>query len=239
MHDFPLLTCRLFPPVMRGLCFACGKSAVGVASLLALLFCAPALRADDFFVWAEEVDGNVVFHHEGSIDLTGFPIGFAGMSSASINPSEGVYIGSDGPFDIFEGTLSDGSTRPFGAGNGEFASSSSGASFALESEAILLPSNYVSGTSISGSATFNATTLASLGVDTTPFTFDTTVGTNTIHMFTKPPVVDNSAARADLLKQIKKLKKKAKKLKKKGKKAAAKKLGNKAKKLQAQLAAPG
>lgn len=68
-----------------------------------------------------------------------------------------------------------------------------------------------------------------------PFSFSTTVDTNTIHMFTNSiDVVVVAAVQADLLRKIYELKKKAKKTSSRTK---ARKLKKKAKKLQKQLIA--
>jgi len=207
-----------------------------------ILYLAPNSKADDMYVWVEEVGGNVIFHHEGSIDLTGFPMILVAGELPSIRPNNGSYFAINAVSDIYEGVVPDGPTRAFGTGALMAASSLSGDVFACDSgDNLALPEAYVSKSPINGSMTFLATTLATLGVDTTPFTYATTVGTNTVHMFTLSPaeVAARAAAKAKLLRQIRKLKKKARKLKKKGKKAKAKKLGKKVKKLQAQIRALG
>ena len=215
-----------------------------LSTSLSILF-TTFLRADDMYIWAEQVGDDVVFYHQGSIDLTDFPLGNLLTTEPVIVPSSSAYMNGMGNIGVYDMVLPLGPGRPFGAGGLEYADSISGDSFGINTgDELALPVNYESGTPISGTMTFLMTDLGTLGVDTTPFTFNTTVGSNTIHMFTDPNKLAaeeaaEAAARADLLRQIRKLQKKAKKLKKKGKKAKAKKLQKKIKKLKQQLAALG
>ena len=225
--------------------FTGSHSVASLSAALALSFiggAALSLQADDLYIWVEEVGGDVIFHHQGSIDLMGLSKTTTVSLSPTMNPGNGNYRGASGLSDIYTDFVPDGDERMFGTDTSTSASSASGSLFTVDLDTNLgVPAGYTSGSPIDGTMPFLSTDLATLGVDTMPFSYDTTVGTNTIHMFTMPPpvVTDNSAAKAELLKQIQKLKKKAKKLKKKGKKAKAKKLGKKVKKLQAQLAALG
>lgn len=82
--------------------------------------------------------------------------------------------------------------------------------------------------------TFTGETIASLGVNTAPFSCKTTGETNTISMFTPPSELAArkaiiAKANARLLKKIRKLQKKRKNLKKVGRKTKAKKLLKKVK----------
>lgn len=204
----------------------------------------PGVRAGDLYVWTEQVVVDTVFHFEGSIDTTGFPTPTSFTLTPAILPRTGAFIfcnvtGSN--FSNFSGVVPDGVTRTFGMGDNSVPDSTTGDIIGTSGGTDLaLPENYVSGTRVSGTMTFSSITPFFLEVDTTPFTFDTTVGTNTIHMFTRPPIaVDNSALKLALLNKIKKLKKKAKKVSKKGKKAKAKKLKKKVKKLNKRLKALG
>jgi len=209
---------------------------------------AVSIRADDIFIWAQETVSGVTINYEGSIDLTGFPKGVPQIGkkgNGSISPSQGLVNRSAGQFERYQ--VLPGNGRTFGTGASKVASGSSGDLFGLTEESddhLNLDDDYTSHDPISGTFEFLGESLASLGIVTTPFAFKTTAGDNTIRMFTSPAefaaqLAAEAAAKADLLKQIQKLKKKAKKLKKKGKKAKAKKLGKKAKKLKAQLLAPG
>lgn len=212
--------------------------------LTGALVCAtfsPIAQADNVFIWAEEVGVDVIFHHQGSIDLTGFPTPSTNSATAAISPAEGGYL-SAANFDTYTPAVPDPMTRTFGGGSLINPNSVTGDFFVVAALNLGVPENYISKSPISGSMTFLGTDLATLGVDTTPFSFNTTVGTNTIHMFTTPDefaaaeaakAAATASARADLERKIRKLKKKARKLKKKGQKAKAKKL---LKKLKRQLA---
>ncbi len=208
----------------------------------------PTVQADDLYIWAEENGNNVVFYFEGSIDTTGFPTAEPVSLNGFVSPQSGGFsFGSVGSssFSEFSGVIPNGSTRTFGTGGYNVANSTTGDILAASTvDDLLLPAGYVSGTEISGSMTYNATDLATMGVDTTPDSYDTTVGDNTIHMFSKPLVLppanekafENASEKSALFRGIKGLQKKARKLKKKGKKAKAKKLLKKAKKLKKKLA---
>ena len=216
------------------------------AFLVVLLSAGPTSRADDMFIWVEEVGGNVIFFHEGSIDLSGFPMKSVVTATALIAPDSCGYANSNADVDIYSMVLPLGTTRPFGTGGIQFPDSVFGEYFGLgNADELGVPMDYVSGTPISGSMTFLSTDLATLGVTPTPFSFNTTVGSNTIHMFTNPTEVAAAqaaalvAAQSDLLRKTRKLEKKARKAKKKGQLAKAKKLKRKVKKLEKQLTALG
>jgi hypothetical protein len=217
----------------------CDRIFVAV-SLSALV--AATMRADDLYIWAQETMSGVTFFYSGSVDTSSFPVAGAGKGKGkgTIEPSSGFVRFSGSDFDTY--SVLPASGRTYGPGGTIIASDSTGDVFGLDGESgtdMYLATDYTSGQTISGSMEFPGETFSSLEVDTTPFTFDTTVGDNTIHMFTMPPAttIDNSVLKMSLQSKIKKLQKKAKKLSKKGKKAKAKKLKKKAKKLKQQLAA--
>ena len=223
MNARNLLSRRLFP-IVSALLFSAASSS----------------RADEMYIWAEEVGGNVVFYHKGSFDLAGFPVPTTDTSASSINPSSGRYFAIDSTSTIYAGVLPNPMTRTFGTGGATSASSFSGDILVISSTATLgLPLGYVSKTPLSGSITFLGATFGSLGIVATPFSYNTVVGANTVHMFTDPADVAAAAAvaaaRADLLRKIKRLKKKARKAKKKGQLAKANKLKRKIKKLKRRL----
>ncbi len=224
-----------------------GKS-LSVACATLFFFTDPAAKADDIYLWAEETGGGVTISYAGSIDTTGFPSKTSFSGAAVIQPNFGAMLASDSSSDVYSAILPQGSSRTFGSGGLSSAASFSGSSFGIDAEtSLVLPLDYASSSPISGSLGFSGETFASLGIDPTPFTFDTTVGDNTIHMFTMPPFLppanptafDNASEKSALFRGIKGLQKKAKKLKKKGKKAKAKKLLKKVKKLKKQLKALG
>lgn len=222
--------------------------AVAVAVAVALGLSVPALKADDINVWAVESGGDVIFFHEGSINLAGFPdVSQSVTSNSLVNPVTSIYANTGAtvaliPTDIYLEVLPAGSLYTFGSGPGVLATSASGDLFSFGPQALSLPENYASGSPISGSMVFENASLASLGIDPTPKSFDTSVGTNSIHLFLTPAeLAAQRAARAaeisKLQRKIRKLNKKSRKLKKKGLLVKAKKLKRKIKKLQKQLAA--
>jgi PEP-CTERM motif len=123
-----------------------------------------------------EVGGNVVATGSGSIDLSDLtPFATAG-GTAFMNPGFGNMDigGASGAYqDITEYNGVSGPTS-FGADVATFASSSFGDIFGVNAKGpngtgVDVPFNYVSGTALSGSATFDGQTFASLGL--TPGTY--------------------------------------------------------------------
>lgn len=215
------------------------SSAIVLTTILLLECGTLRTKADDMYFWAEEVGGDVVFYHEGSVDLSGFPSPSSGDAEAFINPSLGILINGGLPMHNIEGysVLPNGTGRNFGSGLGTAATSESGSDFGLLDQTLFLPPGYGSGTVISGSMTFTGESFASLGLTPTPVTLSTVVGSSRLFLFSRPPttppitdIVENG-----LLKKIRKLKKKSRKLRKKGKKRKAKRLSKKVKELKTQL----
>jgi PEP-CTERM motif len=115
-----------------------------------------------------EVGGNVVTTGSGTIDLAGLsffefaPPGQARMVPALADmivgsaPDSQTYTGATGP-------------ASFGTGGLAYASSASGDIIAVEAGIIEVPFGYVSGTALSGAATYDGQTFASLGL--TPGTY--------------------------------------------------------------------
>lgn len=202
-------------------------------------------HSDDMFVWAEESEGNTIFYFEGSIDLAGFPtVNTAFSLNRSIRPVQGFYFSGSSPsvpVDSYEGVMPGKASQEYGSGVDEqsFADSDSGDDFGFTSSGISLPVGYVSGTRISGSMTFEGETFSSLGVDTTPRSFDTTVGGNTIHLFRRPgsvdPINNNAITRARLQRKIKAIKKKIKRLKRLNRASEIKRLNKKVRKLRKRI----
>ncbi|HEY1756538.1 MAG TPA: PEP-CTERM sorting domain-containing protein [Bryobacteraceae bacterium] len=138
----------------------------------------------DVVVDTYQSGSNVVSSYSGTIDLTGLtPNGTDGITPAYIwgadatevfGPTVGgepVYLGIVGPTD-------------FGDGAATEASSSTGDTFGYGGLAqdLLLPTGYVSGTFLSGTDTWDDTTLAGLGL--TPGTYTYTWGTGADGSFT-------------------------------------------------------
>ncbi len=205
------------------------------------------LRSDELYIWAEYDGFDVIFHFEGSIDTTGFPGAASIMVAAAVDPAAGNYLNGDPTpvtVDHFVGVVpGDPATRSFGDGNNTNASNTTGDAFGFSGTSLFLPENYVSGDPIAGTMSFDAETFASMGVDaTTPKSFDTTVGTNTIRLMVDPnalpPRSDNAK---DVLqrvfeKKIKKVLKKIEKAKNRGQTAKVRNLKRKLKKLRKKLA---
>jgi hypothetical protein len=105
-----------------------------------------------------------------TVDLTA-PLGAGG--GASVTGIDGTIVISHGPINLYAVS----GPTSFGSGNSFLASSSSGTVFGVggSSGDIALPTNYVSGSFISGTDTFSSTTLALLGL--TPGTYTYTFGT--------------------------------------------------------------
>ncbi len=138
----------------------------------------------DVVVFVYQSGPNVVSSYSGTIDLTGLtPEGFDGTTAPFIRGTDAtevigptasgdpVYVGITGPTN-------------FGDGLGTEASSGTGDTFGYGGldEDLLLPAGYVSGTFISGTDTWDDTTIAALGL--TPGTYNYTWGTGVDGSFT-------------------------------------------------------
>jgi hypothetical protein len=140
------------------------KSLAAIA--LALVSWIPAIAQADIVISAQETGGNVVFTFSGSVDLSGLgaPDGTAG-STSGINPALGAFIFSSvssDPLDTWTGY----SFPSYGAGGVQLADSASvptGFGFGTFAR-LVIEDSYISGTSISGSMTFDSETFASLGL---------------------------------------------------------------------------
>lgn len=141
-------------------------------------------RADVNVTATEDVTG-VTFNYSGSVDLTGAPLVNRYVSGGALftRPASGVIASFPaGLVDLYGGTVP---AYSFGPSNWAVPSSRSGDTFALIGNLtnLFLPGNYISGAPISGSFSFAGATFASVGVDTTPFSFDLLFGSNTIYFF--------------------------------------------------------
>ena len=135
---------------------------------LVLLAAGIAHAGSIFTVTLTQVGPNVVATGSGTIDLTGLSSFGSTTAGPEMYPAHGIMgIGPFANVDFYAGSSEPAS---FGPGFGGFASSASGDSVFLEDFAldIEVPHGYVSGTSLSGSATYSGT-LASL--NTTPGTY--------------------------------------------------------------------
>lgn len=136
-----------------------------VCAGLALLACATAAQAV-YTINIREVGPDVVMSGTGSINLTGMTSSATPPCSsqpAAIVPN-GLCIGDSSAvlFDFYSGAL--GSTVAGLTAVSTLADSASGAPVMLALSSLYLPTNYVSNTPMSGSATFNGKTLVSMGL---------------------------------------------------------------------------
>ena len=125
----------------------------------------------------QQVGANVVETGIGSANLSAltfaasdsfrgavFPAATSGVSQAIVGPS------SNQPVSLFSGVSG---PTSYGTGPGTAASSGTGSTFGFWANGadLVVPAGYVSGAALSGSATFNGATFASLGMNTGTFTY--------------------------------------------------------------------
>ena len=161
-------------------------------SALSFVSTSNSAKADDLYIWAEEIGGSVIFHYAGSVDLTGFPAAVPTAVNGLIDPVDGRYFNTapgGSALQAYANVMPGIAIMAFGAGGNTAASSAAGDAMAFDGDSWGGPAGYVSGSNISGSMTFAGETFASLGVTPTPKTFNTLVGSNTFHLFTIPPTV--------------------------------------------------
>jgi hypothetical protein len=142
---------------------------MGFAVMAGLLVCAQARAA--VIITLEQVGTNVVATGTGSVNLGALSLVSTTQNSPPfMTPNGGrLLIGnSSAGYDLYSGTVSGASS--FGSGGEADASTGTGTGDPLSTPAFgppdffIVPSNYSSGASISGSATWDNTTLAALGV---------------------------------------------------------------------------
>jgi hypothetical protein len=142
-----------------------------VASALLLASVAGTADAGEV-ITVSQVGSDVVATGSGSLDLTGLSFRFSGVDSPGVTPLDGVL--ALGP-PITSADTYTGATGPGSFGGGSFtrASSGTGDIFAVEAALgdIVVPEGYTSGTSLSGSATFDDTTIAGLGLTPGTYTY--------------------------------------------------------------------
>lgn len=140
-----------------------------VSCILTALFCARTAHAA-VIMTLEQVGPDVVATGSGTVDLAGLTYEFSGSGLGPyIHPStSGLLVGAGGNYGLY-GAIS--GPASFGTGNGTVASSGTGGGLGLVSDVIDVPQGYVSGTPLSGTATWDSTTLAALGVTTGTYTW--------------------------------------------------------------------
>jgi hypothetical protein len=115
-----------------------------------------------------QVGDNVVATYSGSVDLSGLTLlGTAAPGGGIIPDLALVIFGAGGDVDEYGGLSG---PKSFGTGGTTYVSSQSGDSFGLDGGAdpstglLYVPEGYTSGTLLSGSATYDNQTFASLGL---------------------------------------------------------------------------
>jgi len=141
-------------------------AALGALTALGLGFAAAPKANAAFIVTTEQVGSNVVATGSGSIDLAGLTFLSTGSTTSAVLPSWGdVGVGPTAynPQDNYGGFSGQSS---IGAGNGAFANSGSGDKVSIQPNIpeLTVPEGYLSDSPLSGSSTFDDTTLAALGV---------------------------------------------------------------------------
>ena len=132
---------------------------------------APAAQAG-IIATIEQQGANVVATASGTVNTAGLGSGGTNSNSgASVNSAAGLFaVGSASVYDIFTGITG---PKKFGSVHFIQASSETGDLIAVEgvNNWLLLPDNYASGTSLSGTGTWDNTTLAALGLTTGTLTW--------------------------------------------------------------------
>jgi hypothetical protein len=133
-----------------------------------------------------EVGGDVVLSGAGTMNLTSLTNLQPFFRSSSIAPSVsqfGCGLAGPGPFNsrLYTGATFSSPTN-FGTGNQTLGDSGTGdffgVAFAASSNQLFVPSGYTSGSFISGTTTFNSTTLATLGATPGTYTWSWGSGVN-------------------------------------------------------------
>lgn len=161
---------------------------------LALFATATPSVGSTFIATLAQVGPDVIESGSGTIDLTGLTSFGSAFSSPELYPLHGILgVGPSGTHDQY-----DGSNGPpsFGPGSAFFPSTTSGDSVFLEDFGlgIDVPQGYVSGSSLSGSATFAGTTLFKLGVTAGTYTWTWNSGANSFVLVVPPVTVPEPAA---------------------------------------------
>ena len=144
--------------------FARMKAVLSVSAFaFVAMFAARAARAQ-VTVTIQQDGSNVVASGSGTIDLVGLTGGGFVNLDGSVQGSDAlVGVGSGGLDQLFTGITG---PAAFGSDIVEIASSSTGEGFGVHgvSQYVFLPGGYVSGSSLSGTSTWDGTTLAALGL---------------------------------------------------------------------------
>lgn len=172
--------------------FSSSSKRILLSSMMAalLLLAGGVAHANSVFTETfNQVGPNVVATGSGTIDLTGLTSFGSAFASPELYPAHGIMgTGLSGTIDLYTG-LSGPFT--FGLGGASFPSSTSGDSVFLEDFGlgIDVPQGYVSGTSLSGSATFDSATISSLGLTPGTYTWTWNSGANSFVIEVPAPTV--------------------------------------------------
>jgi hypothetical protein len=140
-----------------------------------------------FVVEIIEVGPNVVWNGFGSFDLTGLTLSGSVLLSAGYNANLAIWaIGPQASSSVYTG-IDSGFPASFGI-NGFGVSSAVGSTVGIlntsvgNNRTLLVPSGYTSNTVISGSATYNNTTIAGLGLNTGSYVWTWNSGSHSLTM---------------------------------------------------------
>jgi hypothetical protein len=175
-----LLSIAMEDNTMRGSKF----SLVAALALCGLLVIGAPARASTFTEYLYDCGANVCASGSGTISLTGLTSEGGSTFAPQISPGAGILTSGSGDIVLEYGVIS--GPYSFGSGGDTDASSGSGSNVGIygvgystpNSPAILVPTGYVSGTSLTSSAVFDTTTLVALGVTLGTYTWTWDGGAN-------------------------------------------------------------
>lgn len=211
--------------------------------LIAVSFLSITNSRGDIAMNVREVGSDVVFSYSGSINLTGIGSPTTLGARGLVYPVNAL-VKFGGPVTV-ENTVAVYTTAVanqaedvpdnIGTGGAKFPNSFQGSYFSINRSAVEVPLSYVSGSLITGSMTFNKTTLAGLGLNTTNAPYEWVLANGQKVTLTVLDAVAGS--RAELRKELKKVQKKLRNARKSGNAALVKKLLKKLKAVKADLKA--
>jgi hypothetical protein len=154
----------------------CRIAALGALAVLGLGGGVVPKAQAAFVATIEQVGSNVVVTGSGTINLGGLSLQTSGLAISSMEPAAGSLVIVTSVFTgLYSGIVSGPSA--FGSGGQTISNSSSGAPagiFVSSYNDLIFPSDYVSGTDLSDSSTYDNATFATLGLS--PGTYTWTFG---------------------------------------------------------------
>jgi hypothetical protein len=141
-----------------------GAAALGAAMVIGAGLCAPPAQAA-YTLTLEQVGSNVVATGSGTLDLAGLTFLSSATGVSGMTPADGEITVGAVPTSLVIYRLVTG-PMSFGGGGVTNASIGSGDNVGIDGldENLRVPTGYVSGATLSSSATWDGQTLASLGV---------------------------------------------------------------------------